>query len=101
MQLLKDNFWPTVIILMASFVVIFAFSPLENTEWAEGFRSAQVSEEGGVGEAEDEPFGEAGRLTGFAALLPMIKVALFMGIGVLFTAVGRSIGRMATRLSAG
>ncbi|MFK7805869.1 MAG: hypothetical protein AB8G95_29835 [Anaerolineae bacterium] len=104
MKLIKENFWPTVIIIVASFIVIFAFWPLENSSFAEGFRTGEVAE-GGEGissdegaEDSEEPFGENGRLTGAAALLPLIKVAALMGIGVLFTAIGTGIARLINRL---
>lgn len=102
MQLIKENFWPTVIIIVASFAVIFAFWPLENSSFAEGFRTSEVAE-GETGsldesvDAEEEGFGEEGRLTGFAALLPLIKIAALMGIGVLFTAIGTGIARLVNR----
>ncbi len=92
MKLIKDNFWPTVIIIVAAFIVIFAFWPLENTSFADGFRTG-----GEIAETAEEGFGENGRLTGFAALLPMIKVAALMGIGVLFTAIGTGVARLINR----
>lgn len=94
MQLIKDNFWPTLIIIVASFVVVFAFWPLENSSFADGFRTGEVV----AGEGGEEPFGENGRLTGAAALLPLIKVAALMGIGVLFTAIGTGIARFINRM---
>lgn len=99
MQLIKDNFWPTVIIIVASFLVIFAFWPLENSSFADGFRSGEVVDaEGGEAAGEEEGLGENGRLTGATALLPLIKVAGLMGIGVLFTAIGTGIARLINRM---
>ena len=99
MKTLKDWIVPSIIILAASAIVIFAFWPLENSDFAEGFRSGEVIESEGA--EPEEPFGPEGRLTGFAALLPMIKVAAFMGIGVLFTAIGRGVARLIRRFRGG
>ncbi len=73
MQLIKDNFVPTLIIIAASILISLAFWPLENTEFADGLRTAVV-EGGGEGEPS---------LSGIALLLPLVKVTILMGIGIL------------------
>ncbi|MCB0132681.1 MAG: hypothetical protein KDD78_17585 [Caldilineaceae bacterium] len=94
----KSYFVPTLIILLAGLVVSFAALPLANTEWAEGFRTdvgeEQPAAQEGAGQAEaGEP-----QMGGVAtAILPVVKVMLFMGVGVLLTMLGRGIVRLAGR----
>lgn len=84
---------PTLIILLAGLIVSFAALPLQNTEWAEGFRTG-VSERGEVSEAEGVAGNAGGEEEGepsggvLIVIGPLIKVAILMGIGGLLTALG-------------
>ena len=100
MKLIKENIGPTLIILFASALVIMAAWPVENSAWAEGIRT-QPDHHGPEGgehdhEGEGRP-GPEGRPGGIAMIfLPMVKVAILMGIGGLLTALGLFIaGRIA------
>ncbi len=92
MKLIKENIGPTLIILFASALVIMAAWPVENSAWAEEIRSqpdhhGPEGERGEGGEREGPPGGIA------MIFLPMVKVAILMGIGGLFTAIGLFIAR--------
>ena len=101
MKFIKDNIGPTLIILFASALVIMAAWPVENSAWAEGIRNQPDSHgpEGGEGESGEGGEGgeEEGAPGGIAMIfLPMVKVAILMGIGGLLTALGLFIaGRVA------
>ena len=99
----KSYFVPTLIILLAGLIVSFAALPLANTEWAAGFRTdmgeEQPTNQAGSGQAAGRQ-AEAGEpeMGGVAtAILPVVKVMLFMGVGVLLTMLGRGIIRLAGR----
>ena len=99
MTVLKENLVPTLIILLAGLIVSFAAVPLQNTEWAEGFRTG-VSERGEGVEAAGAEGSEGGQEGGTpsSALMvvgPLIKVTILMGIGGLLTALVLWIIRMA------
>ena len=83
MALIRNNLVPTLVILVAGLIVSFAVVPLQDTEWAEGFRT-EVGAEG-----VEEGFGEEGEMPGGAimVILPLIKVSILMGIGALLTAL--------------
>jgi len=85
MKLLKENLVPTLIILLAGLLISFAAVPLQNTEWAEGMRAeADGHNEGAEREGrEGPPDGLLGSV--LMVLLPLVKVSLLMGIGVLLT----------------
>ncbi len=91
MQVVKDNIAPTLIILLAGLLISFAAVPLANTDFAEGFRSGSTAEI-----AEAEPVGEEEvALSGALLLLPLVKVAVIMGIGAgLTTLVTRGVRRI-------
>lgn len=74
---------PTLIILVAGLIVSFAAVPLQNTEWAEGFRS-EITAEGG-----EEELGEEGEMAGGIIMVigPLLKVTILMGIGVGLTSL--------------
>lgn len=84
MKLVKENFIPTLIILLAGLIVSFAVVPLQNTEWADTIRAAaSVDVEANEGfEGEDAPTTGA-----LMMLLPLVKVAIFMGVGAALTAL--------------
>lgn len=90
MTVVKNNIVPTLIILLAGLVVSFAAVPLANTEFAEGMRGDSTVES-----TETEAAEEAVELSGALMLLPLVKVAALMGIGVgltsLFTFIIRRI----------
>ena len=95
MTVLKENLVPTLIILLAGLIVSFAAVPLQNTEWAEGFRTG-VSERGEGVEAAGAEGSEGGQPSGvFMVVGPLIKVTILMGIGGLLTALVLWIIRMA------
>ena len=87
----RTYFVPTLIILLAGLIVSFAALPLANTGWAESFRTG--SEEQFVDQENAEQTGEEEPETGGVAMmiLPLIKVMLFMGVGVLLTMLVRWI----------
>ena len=97
MTLIKENFFPTLIILVASAIVILAALPAANSEWAEGIRNnsrdqreGQQFEEGEGGEGGEgrEAAEGRGRPSGvFMIVAPLIKVTILMGIGGLLTAL--------------
>lgn len=98
MKLIKENLGPTLIILFASALVIMAAWPVENSAWAEGIRSQPDHHGPEGGEGERHEGGEREGPPGGIAMifLPMVKVAILMGIGGLFTALGLFIaGRVA------
>jgi len=85
MKLLKENLVPTLIILIAGLLISFAAVPLQNTEWAEGMR-AEADEHNEGSEAEGREGPPEGLLGGvLMVILPLVKVSLLMGIGVLLT----------------
>ena len=88
MTLIKDNIVPTLIILLAGLVVSFAALPLANTEFAEGMRGDSVVEGTEAESAEEEV-----AVSGVLLLLPLVKVAAFMGVGVGLTALATRIVR--------
>jgi len=101
MKLIKENLGPTLIILFASALIIMAAWPVENSAWAEGIRTERSNHgpEGGEGEGEGEAFsgeGEDAPPRIAMIFLPMVKVAILMGIGGLFTALGLWIARLVT-----
>lgn len=51
MTLIKENLVPTFITLLAGLIVSLAAVPLQNTDWAEGFRAGASERVAGV-EAE-------------------------------------------------
>lgn len=85
MKLLKENLTPTLIILFAGLIISFAAVPLQSTEWAEGIRAeADGHSEGSEGEGREGPSeGLLGSV--LMVILPLVKVSLLMGIGVLLT----------------
>ena len=98
MKLIKENIGPTLIILFASALVIMAAWPVENSAWAEGIRNQpdHHGPEGGDHDYEGEHEGEGGPGGIAMIFLPMVKVAILMGIGGLLTALGLFIaGRVA------
>ena len=105
MTVLKRNLVPTLIILLAGLIVSFAAVPLQNTEWAEGFRTG-VSESGGGVEAEGAEGSEGGEEDSapggvLIVIGPLIKVTILMGIGGLLTALVLWVIRMARRIGSG
>jgi len=99
MNVLKENLLPTLIILLAALLVSFAVLPLQNSEWADGFRVgsesgvAEQSAEGAATAASEEP-----PIAGVAQiLLPLVKVAAIMGIGGLLTALGLWVSNKVNR----
>lgn len=80
MTKLKEYVVPALIIIVAALVVSFASIPLQNTDWADGIR-AETSQvvEGAEGAADQPDMGVA------VYFLPLVKVAVFMGIGAFFT----------------
>lgn len=96
MKLIKENIGPTLIILFASALVIMAAWPVENSAWAEGIRN-QPDHHGPEGGNHDHEGEHEGGPRGIAMIfLPMVKVAILMGIGGLLTALGLFIaGRVA------
>ena len=93
MTLIRKNIGPVLIILVAAALIIFATWPLENSQFAEGFRGTEVIEPGGEAGFEGEE--ALGGILLFVG--PLIKVTLFMGVGVFFTWVGSSIARFFSR----
>lgn len=89
MDIVRKNIGPVLIILLAAAIVVFATWPLENSQFAEGFRTTEVIDAGG--EEGLEGGEELGGILLFVG--PLIKVTLFMGVGVFFTWVGSLIGR--------
>lgn len=102
MSVVKDNFVPTLIILLAGLLVSFAAVPLANTEFAEGVRGDLAAESTGPAATDGESTEggsteEEAPLSGVVLLLPLVKVAALMGIGVgLTTLVTRIIRRFRT-----
>lgn len=87
MTVLKENLVPTIIILLAGLIVSFAAVPLQDTEWADGFRT-EVGERGEGVEAEGAESREGGQPSGVLSVIgPLIKVTILMGIGGLLTAL--------------
>ncbi|MDM8520129.1 hypothetical protein QUF64_08785 [Anaerolineales bacterium HSG6] len=84
---IKESFVPTLIILVASALVILAVLPLAQTDWAETVRSSPEHEQEDMepssaeGEYAELPFA----IVGF--VLSFIKVTMQMGIGGLLTAL--------------
>ena len=95
MSLIKEHFIPTLIILVASAIVILAALPAANTDWAEGIRSNshERHERGEAGQEFEEGEGGEGsegrpRPSGVLMIVgPLIKVTILMGIGGLLTAL--------------
>lgn len=81
MTVVKENIVPTLIILVAGLVVSFAALPLANTEFAEGIRGDSTVESTGAEATGAEPAEEDVALSGALVLLPLVKVAAFMGVG--------------------
>lgn len=76
MSIVKENVVPTLIILLAGLLVSFTALPLANTEFAEGMRVDAPAER-----AEAEPGEGEMALSGALVLLPLVKIAAFMGVG--------------------
>lgn len=100
MQTIKNNFVPTLIILIASAVVVFAAWPLENTQFAEDMRIGAVEEGEGIDSSEGEPLGEEGGGAGIALMIigPLLKFTIFTAVGFLLTAIGRGVARLVGRV---
>ena len=64
-----------------------AFWPLGTTEFAAGFRPESAAASEGTADAEVDSGEEERNFTGAALLLPLVKVTLFMSVGVLFTSL--------------
>ena len=88
MTVVKENIVPTLIIFVAGLIVSFAAMPLANTEFAEGIRGDSPIES-----AEAESAGEDIALSGALVLLPLVKVAVIMGIGAGLTVLVASLIR--------
>lgn len=83
---IKKYFIPTLLILAAAAVVIWASQWMETTEWAEGIRASFDAQ------GEEGPEG-SGDLGGMLLILPFIKEFVLMGIpGLLAGAVLWGIG---------
>lgn len=93
MTFIRNNLVPTLIILAAGLIVSFAAVPLQNTEWAEGFRTESGEERG------EEGFGAEGEMPGGIIMVigPLIKVTILMGIGVGLTSLALWIIRKIRR----
>ena len=87
MTLIKENLRPMLIILVAGLLVSFAALPLANTEFAEGVRGR--ARDGAATENVDAQTAteEEVALSGLLLLLPLVKVALLMGVGAGLTAL--------------
>lgn len=89
MTLLKNNLVPVLIIIAAAALIVVLALPLAGTEWAESFRTAGEISSGSELLAE-----EGGSAPGIIMVIgPIVKVAIFMGIGILFTALGRGLSK--------
>ena len=84
MTLIRENLLPTLIILVAGLLVSFAALPLANTEFAQGMRGGATTENADAQPATEEQ----AALGGLLLLLPLVKVAAFMGVGAGLTAFG-------------
>ncbi len=85
MNILKNTLIPTIIILLAAALVVIAALPLAETEWANSFRV-----ENELGDSS-EPFEREGENAPAVLMfiLPLVKVTIFMGVGVLLTTLIR------------
>jgi len=81
---IKESFVPTLIILVASALVILAVLPLAQTDWAETVRSSPEHEQEDMTE-EVEHAEPPSAVVGF--VLSFIKVTIQMGICGLLTAL--------------
>ncbi len=82
MPTLRESLTSTLVIIIASAIVIFLIAPLDATEWASSMR-AGAGEEGGEG----MPGGIFGLVAAF------IKITLLMGIPGLITLGVRRLSR--------
>ncbi len=86
---IKESFAPTLIILVASALVVLAMLPLAQTNWAESVRSNPGHEREDMEPMTETEAGEhtepPSAAVGF--VFSLIKVTLQMGIGGLLTAL--------------
>ena len=83
MKILKNILIPSIIILIAAALVIFAALPLASTEWADSFRVENELSSNSEREAIEQEGENAPAI--LMVILPLIKVTIFMGVGALLT----------------
>ena len=89
MRLIKNNLVPVVIILLAAALVILLVSPLESTGFAEGIRASLSAEGARANEGAERS------IPAFAlVILPVFKVVILMGVGVVLTSLGLWMSRL-------
>ncbi|MDM8528077.1 hypothetical protein QUF58_07660 [Anaerolineales bacterium HSG24] len=84
---IKESFVPTLIILVASALVILAVLPLAQTDWAETVRSSPEHEQEDMEQMTEEGEHAEHPSTVVGFVLSFIKVTIQMGIGGLLTAL--------------
>lgn len=93
MTTMKEYLVPALIIIITALVTAFASIPLQNTEWADGIRAEATETVAGAESEAGQP--DVGVAIYF---LPLVKVAIFMGIGVLFTWLVSRLIRLGSHL---
>lgn len=93
MKLIRENFIPTLIIIIAGVIVSLAILPLGNSQMAEEARSGETAELEEEAFAEDGAGALVGRIVG-----PLIKFSIFTGMGFVLVSLGSWITRMIQRL---
>ena len=93
MTIIKKYAWPTIVILVAAFIVTLAILPLDNTEFADDIRADAVIEGEESGEDGSRDMPEAIRyLAGF------IKEFVMMGVaGVITYTILRIVRRFSRK----